>query len=82
MTKAMPFLQKYDITFLRPPLFSEGVFFTAFRDPEWRNTPGERSAAAKLSPVVCPVRRRGKTETGLAIGKAGVPRTGKGQIRR
>lgn len=24
MTKAMPFLQKYDITFLRPPTISRG----------------------------------------------------------
>ena len=27
MTKAMPFLQKYDITFLRPPTISGGGFF-------------------------------------------------------
>lgn len=26
MTEAMPFLQKYDITFLRPPTISRGVF--------------------------------------------------------
>ena len=26
MTKAMPFLRKYDITFLRPPPFSGGLF--------------------------------------------------------
>lgn len=26
MTEAMPFLQKYDITFLRPPTIPEGVF--------------------------------------------------------
>ena len=25
MTKAMPFLRKYDITFLRPPPFGAGV---------------------------------------------------------
>ena len=25
MTEAMPFLQKYDITFLRPPTVSAGV---------------------------------------------------------
>ena len=25
MTEAMPFLQKYDITFLRPPTISRGV---------------------------------------------------------
>ena len=29
MTEAMPFLQKCDITFLRPPPFSHGVFFFA-----------------------------------------------------
>lgn len=27
MTEAMPFLQKYDITFLRPPTIAGGVFF-------------------------------------------------------
>ena len=27
MTKAMPFLQKYDITFLRPPTIRRGRFF-------------------------------------------------------
>ena len=26
MTKAMPFLQKYDITFLRPPTICRGIF--------------------------------------------------------
>ena len=26
MTEAMPFLQKYDITFLRPPTIVRGVF--------------------------------------------------------
>ena len=26
MTEAMPFLQKYDITFLRPPTISASVF--------------------------------------------------------
>lgn len=26
MTEAMPFLQKYDITFLRPPTIMVGVF--------------------------------------------------------
>ena len=27
MTEAMPFLQKYDITFLRPPTIGPGSFF-------------------------------------------------------
>ena len=27
MTEAMPFLQKYDITFLRPPTIRAGSFF-------------------------------------------------------
>ena len=27
MTEAMPFLQKYDITFLRPPTIGPGEFF-------------------------------------------------------
>lgn len=26
MTEAMPFLQKYDITFLRPPAIATGIF--------------------------------------------------------
>ena len=26
MTEAMPFLQKYDITFLRPPTIDRGIF--------------------------------------------------------
>ena len=26
MTEAMPFLQKYDITFLRPPPIRRGIF--------------------------------------------------------
>ena len=28
MTEAMPFLQKYDITFLRPPTIRGGLFIT------------------------------------------------------
>ena len=28
MTEAMPFLQKYDITFLRPPTISRGIFLS------------------------------------------------------
>ena len=31
MTEAMPFLQKYDITFLRPPTIWRGAFHTAGR---------------------------------------------------
>ena len=27
MTEAMPFLQKFDITFLRPPTFRQGELF-------------------------------------------------------
>ena len=30
MTEAMPFLQKYDITFLRPPAISRRSFFKNF----------------------------------------------------
>lgn len=30
MTEAMPFLQKYDITFLRPPTIGRALFFTEF----------------------------------------------------
>ena len=29
MTEAMPFLQKYDITFLRPPTIGQGLPFIA-----------------------------------------------------
>ncbi len=32
MTEAMPFLQKYDITFLRPPTICRGIFFLLFCD--------------------------------------------------
>ena len=30
MTEAMPFLQKYDITFLRPPTISGDVLFSLY----------------------------------------------------
>lgn len=30
MTEAMPFLQKYDITFLRPPTIMRGIFLFRF----------------------------------------------------
>lgn len=30
MTEAMPFLQKYDITFLRPPTIRGGAFFCCY----------------------------------------------------
>ena len=30
MTEAMPFLQKYDITFLRPPTISAGCFLQMY----------------------------------------------------
>ena len=39
MTEAMPFLQKYDITFLRPPTIAGGRFLkslTAFAPPQRR----------------------------------------------
>lgn len=32
MTEAMPFLQKYDITFLRPPTIHAGQPFSYVRD--------------------------------------------------
>ena len=32
MTEAMPFLQKYDITFLRPPTITAGRFLS-IREP-------------------------------------------------
>ena len=35
MTEAMPFLQKYDITFLRPPTIGPG----GFAHPYWKVTP-------------------------------------------
>lgn len=31
MTEAMPFLQKYDITFLRPPTIRQGAFLVETR---------------------------------------------------
>ena len=34
MTEAMPFLQKYDITFLRPPTIRSGRFFLYLRLPD------------------------------------------------
>ena len=30
MTEAMPFLQKYDITFLRPPTIRRGIFIVTY----------------------------------------------------
>lgn len=30
MTEAMPFLQKYDITFLRPPTITAGIFLVVY----------------------------------------------------
>ena len=33
MTEAMPFLQKYDITFLRPPTISGGPSFFCYSFP-------------------------------------------------
>ena len=32
MTEAMPFLQKYDITFLRPPTIIAGTLFIIMKD--------------------------------------------------
>ena len=32
MTEAMPFLQKYDITFLRPPTICWGIFILPVRE--------------------------------------------------
>jgi hypothetical protein len=32
MTEAMPFLQKYDITFLRPPTIPDGFLFSQMGD--------------------------------------------------
>ena len=34
MTEAMPFLQKYDITFLRPPTIRLGTFFVLHDTPQ------------------------------------------------
>ena len=38
MTEAMPFLQKYDITFLRPPTITAGgvLLICCFRQPTMR----------------------------------------------
>lgn len=44
MTEAMPFLQKYDITFLRPPPLCTGDFFTPPGECRaWRWSPAQRS---------------------------------------
>ena len=39
MTEAMPFLQKYDITFLRPPTIRGGLFFVVGGTDADRDTP-------------------------------------------
>ena len=39
MTEAMPFLQKYDITFLRPPPISMGPSFCNLLSYSWRASP-------------------------------------------
>ena len=39
MTEAMPFLQKYDITFLRPPTIGRGHFSSLFSHAEPREDP-------------------------------------------
>ena len=36
MTEAMPFLQKYDITFLRPPTIRHRVVFSLSKNPSFR----------------------------------------------
>lgn len=35
MTEAMPFLQKYDITFLRPPTIRRVIFFAKIQKIMW-----------------------------------------------
>ena len=40
MTEAMPFLQKYDITFLRPPTIPAGVFSFRLRADAANPVPG------------------------------------------
>ena len=37
MTEAMPFLQKYDITFLRPPPIHSGGFWILFNIKQNKN---------------------------------------------
>ena len=44
MTEAMPFLQKHDITFLRPPTISRGALSV------WYIRYGVMSASVKISP--------------------------------
>ena len=45
MTEAMPFLQKYDITFLRPPTIRRGIFIRGFLQNF--QIPGERGEEKK-----------------------------------
>ena len=45
MTEAMPFLQKYDITFLRPPTISAGVLLFVSQQLK---TPGSTGGKRKL----------------------------------
>ena len=54
MTEAMPFLQKYDITFLRPPAISAGdIFFGRSRGvevyPRQRKSPLEHQKSASIT---------------------------------
>ena len=45
MTEAMPFLQKYDITFLRPPTIQSAAFLT--------KEPSRSAKADRLGSFVC-----------------------------
>ena len=47
MTEAMPFLQNYDITFLRPPPFAEGAFYCAITVPHIRKNTARNSKICK-----------------------------------
>ena len=44
MTEAMPFLQKYDITFLRPPTIAEGLLLVLATKDNPRLCRGEKIA--------------------------------------
>ena len=52
MTEAMPFLQKYDITFLRPPTIRRGIFLVERSGTTNLCTARERNGGAVLAPLV------------------------------
>ena len=77
MTEAMPFLQKYDITFLRPPAIWRGDFFLA-APGESKFIPGRGNPrwSTKKSPRLL----AGRFFSGRARGVEVYPRQGKSPL--